>query len=160
MKVKYRVKGTDILHNFISHMVQMKASQLKHLWTVLRNFISHMVQMKGQQNVKVCCSSLPLYPTWFRWKYTYTDGSRTERIALYIPHGSDERYCKKEFKWDFTKLYIPHGSDESAVTLETLCPVSQLYIPHGSDERMRSFSMLKKPFRSLYPTWFRWKYTL
>jgi len=54
---------------FISHMVQMKEAPQKRPTTVKDAFISHMVQMKVR-----------LDETTIR-----------NEIALYIPHGSDER---------------------------------------------------------------------
>ena len=35
---------------------------------------------------------------------------------LYIPHGSDERFCEFTFVMITSFLYIPHGSDESDST--------------------------------------------
>ncbi len=98
-------------------------------------FISHMVQMKVGRSYKAFCTASTLYPTWFRWK---ADGvfEGTFRLILYIPHGSDER------------LYI--------YCMTQTCVV--LYIPHNSDERRNQLIMQIYHRRSLYPTWFRWKF--
>ena len=57
--------------DFISHMVQMKATSLTPPQGVY-HFISHMVQMKDR----------------------IKKGGRYGRDRLYIPHGSDERRHK------------------------------------------------------------------
>ena len=57
-----------ILDGFISHMVQMKACFLNTNTERVESFISHMVQMKELIIDKGVNMTLPLYPTWFRWK--------------------------------------------------------------------------------------------
>ena len=54
------------------------------------NFISHMVQMKASLSSNSFSPQSSLYPTWFRWKVKKGKNSN-EKISLYIPHGSDER---------------------------------------------------------------------
>ena len=54
-----------------------------------KSFISHMVQMKAVVKINHISSLLTLYPTWFRWKFSWCHLWISFR-ALYIPHGSDE----------------------------------------------------------------------
>ena len=142
-------------------------------------FISHMVQMKVSELLQFfSVPSHSLYPTWFRWKHA-TTSLKFLHCLLYIPHGSDERFnalpTREEeealyptwFRWKFwglaitihplplslyptwfrwkrffdipifllLDLYIPHGSDESLSRTDIFNTGLWLYIPHGSDER-------------------------
>ena len=139
---------------FISHMVQMKASdyidknELSRLYIPHGSdeskssnfprksssfFISHMVQMKEKINHLTFKRWDTLYPTWFRWKLQYLR-RRNIQYILYIPHGSDESVPFPVFQRPFP-AFISH-----MVQMKVLSP-----------ERTISYHL------PLYPTWFRWK---
>ncbi len=139
--------------DFISHMVQMKASLADYItfpdslyiphgsderklnqWRlkILTNFISHMVQMKGLQS--------PCNPIL---------------KVLYIPHGSDESLPRGALlNTDYS--FISHMVQMKGLFVPLWVEMILLYIPHGSDERTIC-AIMSWNDPSLYPTWFRWK---
>jgi len=118
---------------FISHMVQMKASNVYRTRQSKWLYIPHGSDERTM-GLLTQRQSLSLYPTWFRWKF-----SSWLRIVismrLYIPHGSDESSMRYANEVPGDDLYIPHGSDESLSKVIKLLRLWYLYIPHGSDER-------------------------
>ena len=99
-------------------------------------FISHMVQMKAAYEVTSENGKTTLYPTWFRWKQGFEINPSLKEL-LYIPHGSDESLGLKKNSV-FPLVFISHMVQMKACA-----------------ERSRLYGQ-----RSLYPTWFRWKYEI
>ena len=119
---------------YIPHGSDESRAYVYNLWLQLKLYIPH-----GSDERRYCillpALLIPLYPTWFRWKWN-ENHSCTCSILL---------------------LYIPHGSDESAIAYNRTKKELRLYIPHGSDESTITQMFLSRPLPSLYPTWFRWK---
>ena len=61
-----KLKIEIFLINFISHMVQIIHKLPFKPFTLLMHFISHMVQIIRASPSEQKCSSITLYPTWFR----------------------------------------------------------------------------------------------
>ena len=122
--------------DFISHMVQMKGPEIVLAPSRATSFISHMVQMKVKKIYTISEFETALYPTWFRWKI---------KCPLFI----------KKTK----KLYIPHGSDES-FELVIVCNCSCVsFISHMVQMKVFLSTLISEKSLTLYPTWFRWKFS-
>ena len=102
----------------------------------IRLYIPHGSDERTEEMLYLPLHHHPLYPTWFRWKRSYSDTIQITR-NLYIPHGSDER-----------------------TAVATLTLDSSDFISHMvqmKDIKNRKSVWTQKP---LYPTWFRWKWVI
>ena len=97
-------------------------------------FISHMVQMKADVRDKGCPSIKTLYPTWFRWKWSYIRRTKGVFYALYPTW----------FRWK-TNPSRPGF------------PLKKYFISHMVQMKVRFLSFCIHFMHTLYPTWFRWK---
>ena len=117
----------ETLKKFISHMVQMKLSRNLHDWKEHNPiYIPHGSDETSKLSSKSCSKTNHLYPTWFRWNTSQKfsiqileqqfishmvqmklGGLQMTQFLkqIYIPHGSDETYWKKQIKYNKSDLY-------------------------------------------------------
>jgi len=85
---------------------------------------------------------IPLYPTWFRWKFSFS--SKTPTFShLYIPHGSDESDIEAIFEAIDTSFISHMVQMKGNASVHIRYDVTFLYIPHGSDERFKKIEITK-----------------
>ena len=111
----------------------MKPPTVSWPWSSHCTFISHMVQMKRENLCYCILKPWDLYPTWFRWNFSFLKVFIFYSF-IYIPHGSDETYQGKSPLLGCLRIYIPHGSDETKPSNFKFDLLNTIYIPHGSDE--------------------------